>query len=140
MGYISYSQYVLILYLLLDVFINVWEYVKNLLKDVYIKLQQHHFSLCNVVFFDVCFVYYAVMVDHVAGFKVPLFAVLDDAVHDEHYKFCRVTYFDYDVTFSKLINFKFFKIVAVEVVVSILQELMDRDSILVHELGHVRLQ
>ena len=83
-----------------------------------------------------------IMIDHLSWLKVSLcFLVHNNTVHDEVYKFWRLTSFGDECVFLYLLSLELFKVLWIEAFISARQEFsMDQNSITIHVLGKFSLQ
>mmetsp|Transcript_21875 Transcript_21875/g.33921 ORF Transcript_21875/g.33921 Transcript_21875/m.33921 type:complete len:225 (-) Transcript_21875:1262-1936(-) len=120
----------------MDILVDVRELVNDLLERFCIVAESRHVSLRHVTFYHHCFVHDTVMVDHLACLEVPLGGlIVDDTIHYEVDVLRTIARLGDEVTLREPFRDELFEVLRVEVIVSVLKELVDHDRIGIDELG-----
>jgi hypothetical protein len=126
---------------LLEILIEIWELVENLLERGFVVLEHADIRPGDVVMQDWGLVDNEVMVHHLTSFEVSVRCkVVNHSIHNKTHILGLITGLGDGLSLPKSLSLEFFKVLGVEVVVSILKESVYLDRILVQELCKLSLE
>lgn len=127
-----------VLHDLLHVLHDIRELLKNTLEGLSIILESRHIGFSHKVLFDESLLKDALIINHLTCFQEPLGRLIaHNTVHDEVHILYSVSNLRDNIALDKSFRLQLFKILRVKVVISVLEESVDCDGILIKEFGQL---